>query len=162
MMESVFAYFRTALPKWNKAVWIVLSLLLLFGVGMFLFCSNQEGFTGSRIHNPDAYFLDIIRMNGTDLHTMELHREDILQIRFETAKGSLYMDIKAPDGTTIYRGNGEEITDFTVNIPQDGIYTVVVVARHARGNIEILPNCGLTSDGETYTESRESRNGERQ
>ena len=43
-------------------------------------------------------------MNGTDLHTPELQEGDVLQIRFETVKGELYMEIKAPNGTTIYRG----------------------------------------------------------
>lgn len=64
--------------------------------------------------------MDIERMNGTDLHTLELQKGDSLQIRFETEEGSLYMEIKAPDGAAIYRGNGKETTDFTVNIPESG------------------------------------------
>lgn len=123
------------MAKRNKAVLIVLSLLILAGVAIVLFCSNQEGFTGSRVKNPDAYFLDIQRMNGTDLHTLELQEGDTLQIQFETAKGSLYMEIKAPDGSTIYCGNGKETTEFAVNIRESGVYTVVVEARHAKGTI---------------------------
>lgn len=121
----------------NKAVLIVLPLLLLAGVAVFLLCGNQEGFTGSRVKNSDAYLLDIERMNGTDLHTLALQTGDVLQIHFETAKGELYMQIKAPDGTGIYRGNGKETTDFTVNIQESGIYTIVVEARHAKGAIQI-------------------------
>ena len=98
---------------------------------------RSVGFTGSRVKNPDAYLLDIDRMNGTDIHTLELHEGDALQIHFEAAKGSLYMEMKAPDGTTIYRGNGKETTDFTVNIPENGVYTVVVEARHAKGTIHV-------------------------
>ena len=117
---------------------IVLLLLFLAGAAVFLFCSNQENFTGSRIKNPDAYLLDINRMNGTDLHTLELHEGDSLQIRLKTEKGALYMEIKAPDGTAIYQGNGKETTDFTVNIPESGVYTVVVEARQAKGTIHIF------------------------
>lgn len=117
---------------------IVLLLLFLAGAAVFLFCSNQESFTGSRIKNPDAYLLDIDRMNGTDLHTLELHEGDSLQIRLKTEKGALYMEIKAPDGTAIYQGNGKETTDFTVNIPESGVYTVVVEARQAKGTIHIF------------------------
>ncbi len=116
---------------------IGLSLLLIAGISVSLICYNQEGFTGSRVKNPDAYLLDIDRMNGTDIHTLELHEGDALQIHFEAAKGSLYMEMKAPDGTTIYRGNGKETTDFTVNIPENGVYTVVVEARHAKGTIHV-------------------------
>ena len=116
---------------------ISLALLVFAGAAVFLFCYNQEGFTGSRVKNPDAYLLDIQRMHGTDLHTLELHRGDVLQIRFETIKGSLHMEVNAPDGTTIYRGNGKGVTEFTVTIPEDGVYPVVVAARHAKGTIEM-------------------------
>ena len=125
------------MTKSKKAVLLVLPLLFLAGVAAFLFFYNQEGFTGNRIKNPDAYLLDIERMNGTDLHTLELHEGDVLQIQFETVKGSLYMEIKAPDETTIYRGNGKETTDFTVNIRESGVYTIVVEARRAKGTIHI-------------------------
>ena len=114
-----------------------LSLLLIAGAAVFLFSYNQEGFTGSRVKNPGAYLLDIQRMNGTDLHALELRKSDILHIQFETEKGSLYMEIKAPDGTSVYQGNGKEATDFTVNIPESGVYTVIVEARRAQGTIHV-------------------------
>ena len=90
------------MTKWNKAVFILLPLLFLAGGAVFLLCCNQEGFTGSRVKNPDAYLLDIQRMNGTDLHTLELQKGDALYIQFETEKGELYLEIKAPDGTAVY------------------------------------------------------------
>ena len=121
----------------RKGILFALALLMLAGVAGALFRWNQEGFTGSRVKNPDAYLLDIEKMNGTDLHTLELQKGDVLQIQFETEKGELYMEIKAPDGTTIYRGNGKETTDFTVNIRKSGVYTIVVEARHAKGIIHV-------------------------
>ena len=125
------------MTKSKSAILTGLSLLLLAGAAVFLFCCKQEGFTGSRVKNPDAYFLDIEKMNGTDLHTLELHEGDVLQIQFETVKGEMYMEIKAPDGTAVYRGNGKETTDFTINIGGGGVYTVVVEARRAKGTIHI-------------------------
>ena len=130
-MDDAFDSRRAALT------WIAVGLLLLVGIALFLLGYNREGFTGSRVKNPDAYLLDIEKMNGTDLHTLELHEGDVLQIQFETGKGALYMESKAPDGTTVYRGNGKETTDFTVNIRESGVYTVVVEARHAKGTIHI-------------------------
>lgn len=121
----------------KKRILIVLSLLVLVEAALFLSCSNREFFSGSRVKNPDAYLLDIKKMNGTDLHTLELCEGDVLQILFETEKGDLYMEIKAPDGTTIYRGNGKETTEFTVNIRESGVYTIVVEARYAKGNIYV-------------------------
>ena len=121
----------------KRRILIVLPLLVLAGAAVFLFCSNRESFTGSRVKNPDAYLLDIDKMNGTDQHTLELREGDVLRIQFETVKGELYMEIKAPDGTSVYRGNGKETTDFTVNIRDRGVYTIVVEARHAKGNIHV-------------------------
>ena len=125
------------MTKRNKTVLIALFLLILAGVAAFLFGYNQEGFTGSRVKNPDEYLLDIEKMNGTDLHTLELHEGDALQIEFETERGELYMEIKAPDGTAVYRGNGKETTEFAVNIRESGVYTIVVEARHAKGTVHI-------------------------
>ena len=53
------------------------------------------------------------------------------------------MEFKAPDGTAIYRRNGKKTTDFTVNIPEGGVYTVLVEARHAKGSIHIQLNSPL-------------------
>ena len=125
------------MTKRNKAVLIVLPLLILAGIAIVLFFFDQEGFTGSRVKNPDEYLLDIEKMNGTDLHTLELQEGDVLQIEFKTEKGELYMEIKAPDGTAVYRGNGKETTDFAVNIRESGVYTIVVEARRAKGTIHI-------------------------
>ena len=121
----------------RKRILFALALLMLAGVAGALLGWNQEGFTGSRVKNPDAYLLDIEKMNGTDLHTLELQKGDVLQIQFETEKGELYMEIKAPDGTAIYRGNGKETTAFTVTVPKDGAYPVVVAARHAKGILHV-------------------------
>lgn len=125
----------------NKSnIWLLintLALLLIAGFAVLLFIRNEDGFTGNRIKNPDSYIMDIERMNGTDLHTLELKADDSLHVEFETKKGSLYMEIKAPDGTVLYSGNGRETTDFTVNIPEDGVYTIAVEARRAKGAIHI-------------------------
>ena len=121
----------------RKRILFALALLMLAGAAGALLLWNQEGFTGSRVKNPDAYLLDIEKMNGTDLHTLELQKGDVLQIQFETEKGELYMEIKVPDGTAIYRGNGKETTAFTVTVPKDGAYPVVVAARHAKGILHV-------------------------
>ena len=121
----------------KPAVLVTDILVLLAGLALFSSCGSQGSFTGSRVKNPDAYLMDIENMNGTDRHTLNLQEGDVLRIRFETVKGALKMEIEAPDGTAIYCGNGEETTDFTVSIPESGVYTVVVEARHAKGTVHI-------------------------
>lgn len=122
------------IKKWSV---VGIPLILLAGTAILLIGCSQEGFNGNRVKNPDSYLLDIDIMNGTDLHTLELQEGDVLQIHFETVRGSMYMEIKAPDGVAVYRGNGKELTDFTVNISESGVYTVVVEAKRAKGIIQI-------------------------
>ena len=47
------------------------------------------------------------------------------------------MELTAPDGTILYAGNGEETTEFEINLSQTGAYTVTVEARHAEGGIHM-------------------------
>lgn len=94
-------------------------------------------FEGNSIKNADSYALDIEAMNGTDLHTLELEQGDTLQIQFETAKGSLSMEITSPDGTAIYRGDGTEATQFTLEVPADGACTISVEGKKAQGSIHV-------------------------
>lgn len=115
----------------------VVLLALLAGLAIFLVIYSRPGFTGERIKNPDSYSMDIRSMNGTDSHTLSLNAGDVLQVEFETEKGSLHMKITAPDGAIIYAGNGEEATSFEISIPETGTYAVAVQARHAEGSIHI-------------------------
>ena len=122
----------------NRPLLDGISLLCLAAAAVvLLLCRGQSDFTGDRIKNPDAYLLDIEEMNGTDQHTLELRKGDVLQVRFRTARGALSMEIQSPDGTVLYQGNGKETTDFTVNVPENGLYTVTVEARRASGTIHI-------------------------
>ena len=122
------------IKKWR---FVGIPLILLAGIAILLVGCSQEGFDGCKVKNPDSYLLDIDSMNGTDLHTLELQEGDVLKIHFETVRGSMYMEIKAPNGTTVYSGNGKELTDFTVNISESGVYTVVVESKRAKGIIHI-------------------------
>ncbi len=116
---------------------LLFSLLIISVLSVLLTACNQKNFTGTRVANPDSYRLDIEQMSGMDTHTLNLSEGDVLTIRFETENGKLNMEIKAPDGTIIYTGNGEEATDFTVNISESGEYSIRVEAKGARGKISI-------------------------
>ena len=116
---------------------LLFSLLIISVLSVLLISCNRTEFDGTRVANPDSYRLDIEQMNGTDTHALELNAEDTLTIPFDTEHGKLHMEIKAPDGTLIYTGNGEKATDFTVNISENGEHSVFVEAKGARGKISI-------------------------
>ncbi len=124
----------------RKTVLFCLAALLAAGLAVFFLVRGSQGpgsFRGSCVKSPDSYSLEIEHMTGADSHTLELQAGDALQIRFSPEKGSLKLTITAPDGTEVYTGNGTEAADFTVNIPESGIYTVSVEARNAAGTLRL-------------------------
>lgn len=124
----------------GKRIAVCLLALLAAALAVFFLvrgARSSGAFRGSCMKNSDSYTLDIENMNGTDGHTLELRQGDTLQIHFAVEKGSIKLSITAPDGAVLYTGNGMEATDFTVNIPADGIYAISVEARQAKGAIQI-------------------------
>ena len=115
--------------KQTKIAFAASILLLLIGLAAFLILSDQPEFTEERIKNPASYILDIQQMNGADSHTLNLTAGNVLQVAFETEKGSLHMEITAPDGTILYTGNGEDVTEFEIILSQTGLCAITVEAR---------------------------------
>ena len=121
----------------RKALSITLLILCILGLAAFLTACGRDCFVGSRTAEADSYQLDIDRMTGTDRFTMELRAGDTLAVQFETVKGSIYMEIKESDESSLYAGNGKGVTEFTVSISQSGTYSIYVEARHAKGTVYI-------------------------
>lgn len=112
-------------------------LLLAAGLATFLILAHRESFTGSRTADATSYALDAVHMNGSDRHALSLVAGDILQVHLVSEKGMLHLEIQASDGAVLYAGNGKATTDFTLRIPADGVYTVTVQARHAKGTLTV-------------------------
>ena len=119
----------------KRSVMIIFPMML--SVSAILVACSQPCLTGSRAANQNSYTLDIERMTGNDTHAFEVSAGDSLKIRFATEEGSMQMEIRAPDGTILYSGNGKGATDFTVNISEGGVYAVAVKAHGAKGMIHI-------------------------
>lgn len=121
----------------RKALAILLVLLCILGAAAILTACGQTVFVGSRAAEAGFYRLDMERMTGTDRFAMELKAGDTLAVEFETVKGSVYMEIKEPDETTLYAGNGKGVSEFDVNISESGTYSICVKAHHAKGTVHI-------------------------
>ena len=121
----------------RKALTIPLALLCILASPVVLTACGSRCFVGNCTVAPDAFRLDIDRMTGTNNLTMELTAGDTLKIQFTATKGSMQMEIKEPDGDTLYTGNGKGISDFAVNISESGVYSIIVEAHHAKGRVHI-------------------------
>lgn len=124
----------------GKRIAVCLLALLAAALAVFFLergARSSGAFRGSCVKKSNSYTLDIENMNGTDGHTLELRQGDTLQIHFAVEKGSIKLSSTAPDGAVLYAGSGTEATDFTVNIPADGIYAISAEARQAAGALQI-------------------------
>ena len=121
----------------QKSLTITLFTLCIWGLAVVLTACGRDCFVGSRTAEAGSYRLDIDRMTGTDRFTMELRAGDTLAIQFETVKGSIYMEIKELDESSLYAGNGKGVREFTVNIPESGTYSIYVKAHRAKGTVYI-------------------------
>lgn len=119
----------------QKSLTIALLTLCILGLAISLTACGRDCFVGSRTAEAGSYRLDIDRMTGTDRFTMELSAGDTLAVQFETVKGSMQMEIKEPDGDTLYAGNGKGVSEFAVNISKSGVYSIIVEAHHAKGTV---------------------------
>ena len=131
----------------QKSLTITLFTLCILGLAVSLTACGRECFVGSRTAEAGSYRLDIDRMTGTDRFTMELRAGDTLAVQFETVKGSIYMEIKEPDESSLYAGNGKGVSEFTVNIPESGTYSIYVEAHHAKGTVYIQQMDGTKIQG---------------
>ena len=129
----------------QKSLTIALLTLCILGLAVSLTACGRDCFVGSRTAEAGSYRLDIDRMTGTDRFTMELRAGDTLAVQFETVKGSMQMEIKEPDGDTLYAGNGKGVSDFTVNISDSGVYSFIVEAHHAKGTVHFQQMDGAKS-----------------
>ena len=114
----------------------VLALLAIVAAALYMHF-RMPTFNGSRVKNPDAYQLDIARMNGTDSHTLTADAGDRLQVHFEMLQGEMTLEIRDPAGNVVYSGDGKACTDFTLDMEQDGGYTVSITARQGKGSLKI-------------------------
>ena len=121
----------------RKSLTTTLLILCILGLAVVLTACGRDCFVGSRTAEADSYRLDIDRMTGTDRFRMELSAGDTLAVQFETVKGSIYMEIKEPDESSLYAGNGKGVSEFTVNILESGTYSIYVEAHRAKGTVYI-------------------------
>ncbi|MGM9958084.1 MAG: hypothetical protein ACI32B_02430 [Erysipelotrichaceae bacterium] len=120
--------------KYSVLAIACISVIVLF---LVFYLNSHPGFSGSSVKNADVYIMDIERMNGTDLYSMEFKDGDEVSVDFETEKGEMYLKITGSDGKAVYEGNGKGVSLFIINIREKGVYSINLEAKKARGYVNI-------------------------
>lgn len=121
----------------RKALTSPIYLLFLLWIVVFLTSCRKNCFVGNRAAGMGSYRLDVDNMTGIDSLTMEMKAGDTLEVYFEALKGSMYMEIREPDKTILYAGNGKVVTEFSINISESGTYSIYLEAHRAKGTVHI-------------------------
>lgn len=128
--------------KRTKTAIRICVLIVALGIGLVCFWGSCQGdridrvFDGSRVGNPDGYWLDFSYMDKSDSQTMYLASGDTLEVTYEVRGGSVDVTIGISDQDPIYRGNDVQTGSFELPIQEAGEYVVSVNASKASGRLE--------------------------
>ena len=126
----------------KKIVLLFAVIALIAAAGILIFTRQPETrFDGKRISDTDRFDLQFERMNMTDSETMALEEGDILHVSWRIESGQMDIVIGMEGEKAIYQANGRtagDETEFDVEIPHTGVYTITVTAREAKGRIAFL------------------------
>ncbi|MDO4965212.1 MAG: hypothetical protein Q4E51_00755 [Lachnospiraceae bacterium] len=92
-------------------------------------------FNGSMTCDENHYDITFDILNTTYSHVFEMKQGEKLLVHVEKDAGDIKILIQEGQNLSIYEGNGNVATDFSVDIPQDGTYTVSVSGKEAKGHI---------------------------
>lgn len=97
--------------------------------------SKSATFNGSKTGDENHYDISFDILNTTYSHTFEMKQGESLLVHVEKDAGDIEILIQEGQNSPIYEGNGNVTTDFSVDIPQDGTYTVSVSGKEAKGHV---------------------------
>lgn len=94
-------------------------------------------FNGNRSSNSRELDMDYSILNGTFTHTLRLNAGDVLNVDLQVDEGSLGVVIQQEDGTTTYRNEDLETSQFNLEITQSGKYQVTITGVNTKGSLLI-------------------------
>ena len=107
--------------------------------------SMQSRFDGSRVRNPDAYFLTFSCMNQDDAHSMHMEKGDLLRVEYEIQRGRVDVRVETEEGEKVYCGDRVDSGSFALPAARDGEYGVSVHAENAAGRLSFTVERGAAS-----------------
>lgn len=110
-------------------IMIAAMLFLLTG------CGAKSVFDGSRISNASEFQMEYSVLNREETAALELKAGDQLRITLSHTEGNVDVIVRLEGQEPIYRGNGQQNTEFVLEIAKTGNYHISVSGHQAKGNI---------------------------
>lgn len=112
------------------------SLLVILFLCVLCACTESKNstFNGSKTGDSNHYDISFDILNTTYTHELSMKTGESILVHIEKKSGDIKVEIFDSQNVSIYEGNGEVLSDFSVGIAEDGIYTVSVTGKEAKGH----------------------------
>lgn len=97
---------------------------------------NFYNFSGIEILEDDNFQIDYAFFNQQKSGFLTLAKGDVLQVLISHSKGSVDVKVATEEKNVIYEGKNLTNMKFTLNIEEDGIYQIDVIAHKACGSVK--------------------------
>lgn len=116
---------------------VILGLLVIAAMCFLTACSGKKDatFSGSKTGDSDRFDISFDILNTTYTHDFEMEQGEKIHVHIEKKAGTIRVTVLDNQEILLYDGNGEVASDFNVEIPENGTYTVSVSGQKAEGRV---------------------------
>ncbi len=115
----------------------LITLCTIFIIVILGACTGSQNrqFNGSMTGDEDHYDISFDILNTTYTHELTMKQGESILVHIEKQSGDIKVMIQKDQDDPVYEGNGDISTDFSINILEDGVYTVGVTGNKAKGHV---------------------------
>ena len=114
---------------------IYLSAALLVMCFLLTGCGQTNTFAGTRSSNETEFRMEYSILDKEESAEMKLAEGDQLQVSISHTVGNVDVIVGQNGEEPIYKGTGQENTDFILTIPKTGCYIISVTGHRAKGKV---------------------------
>ena len=101
-------------------------------------CGTGSVFDGSRVSDTSEFRMEYSILNREESADLTLTEGDCLLVSLSHTEGTVDVTVGMNGKEPIYRGNGQQNTEFVLEILEKGNYHISVSGHQAKGNIAFI------------------------
>ncbi len=125
--------YKEKVSRMKKYISLICAMMCI----MTTACGTEATFNGSKVRNENDLQMEYTVFNTTEQHDFELEAGDSIVVDFEGEGGNVSLTIQKAGEDYIYTGNKMQTCSFSVEAPEAGTYTAIVVGENAKGSIHV-------------------------
>ena len=121
----------------KKSTLVIFTILVIFLLSICFVSKNAKS-VECVADNENHYNMQFENLNAMYTHDFVMEQGEKIQVHIEMETGDIKVKIQRKEDVPIYEGNGDVADDFIVNILEDGVYTVSITGRYAKGSVSFF------------------------